>query len=35
MKDDNLECPWCGSSFEDKKELVIHTQEHYAPPIGV
>jgi uncharacterized C2H2 Zn-finger protein len=28
MKDD-FECPWCGSTFEDSKELHLHAQKHY------
>jgi hypothetical protein len=31
MKDD-YECPWCGSNFEDSKELDLHARKHYEPP---
>jgi hypothetical protein len=30
MKDD-FECPWCGSNFENNKELHLHAQKHYEP----
>jgi uncharacterized C2H2 Zn-finger protein len=27
---EELRCPWCGSNFEDTKELDMHARNHYV-----
>lgn len=31
----DFECPWCGTQFEEGKELEAHAKNHYVKGVAV
>lgn len=31
MADDLNICPWCGGIYRDRREYLIHLEEHHSP----
>jgi uncharacterized C2H2 Zn-finger protein len=34
VKEEELKCPWCGTNFQDAKELDVHARNHYSKELN-
>jgi len=34
QKEEEFECPWCGTHFKDGRELDLHAKNHYVKEVA-